>query len=559
MRQPLLVLTVTYSIAILGLVLIPGQDDQGNPWRMDFFHAVYFVSYMSTTIGFGEIPYTFTGAQRMWVIVTIYGTVVAWIYSIGTLITLSQDRLFLNALTERRFARRVRRLREPFFLVCGYGETGRELVFALVERRCNAVVVEILKDRVNMLRLEPLRSYVPGLCEDASRPKHLLAAGLQHPRCAGVAALTNDNAVNLKIAITAKLLHRSITVIARSDSHDVEANMASFGTDHIVDPFDTFGMHLATAFQAPCLALLQMWLTGVSHQVLAEPVYPPRDGPWLVCGFGRFGKAVCARLHEEGIETVVVEATPEKTGRPEHLKLVTGRGTEAGTLKEAGIGRAVGLIAGTNDDVNNLSIVMTARELNPDLFLVLRQNRNENQDLFDEIGADIMMHPSRIIANRIRVLLATPLLFDFLRLAESEDNDWACVLLSRITALAVDEVPEIWETTIDQDAAYAVDKALREGTPVQLGALLRNPGDCGQELEAIALLVVQAAGSVILPEPSLDLKPGTRILFCGRLHARRQMEGNLQNEHALAYVTTGRVPTIGWVWRYLQKHGVVKA
>ena len=55
MRAPLLALTAAYSISVLGLVLIPGVDDQGEPWRMDFFHAFYFVTYMATTIGFGEI------------------------------------------------------------------------------------------------------------------------------------------------------------------------------------------------------------------------------------------------------------------------------------------------------------------------------------------------------------------------------------------------------------------------------------------------------------------------------------------------------------------------
>jgi len=56
MRAPLAVLIVAYAISILGLVLIPGTDAEGNPWRMDFFHAFYFVSYMATTIGCGELP-----------------------------------------------------------------------------------------------------------------------------------------------------------------------------------------------------------------------------------------------------------------------------------------------------------------------------------------------------------------------------------------------------------------------------------------------------------------------------------------------------------------------
>ena len=47
----------------------------------------------------------------------------------------------------------------------------------------------------------------------------------------------------------------------------------------------------------------------------------------------------------------------------------------------------VGLVAGTDDDANNLSIVMTARELNDKLFVIARQNREENQELFASVGA----------------------------------------------------------------------------------------------------------------------------------------------------------------------------
>ena len=108
MRAPLIVLIAIYAVGVMGLVLIPGQDAEGNLWHMDFFHAFYFFSYTATTIGFGEIPYAFSDAQRLWVTLGIYLSVVAWFYSIGTLIALLQDKTFQNSLAELRFARRIR-------------------------------------------------------------------------------------------------------------------------------------------------------------------------------------------------------------------------------------------------------------------------------------------------------------------------------------------------------------------------------------------------------------------------------------------------------------------
>ncbi|HIE56365.1 MAG TPA: potassium transporter TrkA, partial [Chromatiaceae bacterium] len=240
MRRPLLTLVVVYAISIIGLVLIPGQDAEGNPWRMSFFHAFYFISYMSTTIGFGEIPHEFSDAQRAWVTLSIYLTVVAWLYGIGNILTLLQDKAFQQAIRERRFAQRIRQLREPFYLLCGYGETGRELTSALTDRGQHVVVVDKDESKTSLIRLQNLRDYVPALHGNARRPQVLEEAGLKHPQCAGVVALTHDNEANLKIAITAKLLNPGITVICRADSHDIEANMASFGTNYIIDPFDTF-------------------------------------------------------------------------------------------------------------------------------------------------------------------------------------------------------------------------------------------------------------------------------------------------------------------------------
>ena len=119
MRVPLLVLLTVYTLAIVGMTLMPGVDDQGRPWRMNFFEAHYFVSYMGTTIGFGELPYAFSNLQRMWVIVSLYMTVIAWIYAIGALLALLQDKALRNAIVESRFARAVDNIHEPFYLICG--------------------------------------------------------------------------------------------------------------------------------------------------------------------------------------------------------------------------------------------------------------------------------------------------------------------------------------------------------------------------------------------------------------------------------------------------------
>lgn len=537
MRAPLLALIVAYAVAVLGLVLIPGQDADGNPWRMDFFHAFYFVSYMSTTIGFGEIPHAFNAAQRLWVTVTIYMTVIVWLYSIGKLIALLQDPAFRQALTELRFSRRVRHLRDPFYLICGYGETGVTLVRALSEHHLHAVVLDIRPERVQALSMENLPKIVPALVADARAPANLISAGLKHRLCASVVALTDDNTANLKIAITSKLLRPELAVICRAESHDVEANMASFGTDFIFDPFDTFAQHLAINLQAPCQSLLHAWLTGSRRDRLSEPAFPNARGLWVLCGFGRFGKAIYQRLRERGIETIVIEAMPDKTGMPE-TGAVIGRGTEANTLVEADVRRAVGLVAGTDDDANNLSIIMTARELNPELFFIARQNRQRNAELFNAVDADIVMHPSYMVADRIRVLLTKPLLSEFVGLARRQDDDWACELISRISAYVDERAPYVWEVTLSTEQAYALMACWRQEAQqeIRIEHLLCDPHDCSDALAALVLMHKREQHHTLQPGPECVLRPGDQLLFCGRHRAYTKMQWTLQNPHVLAGV-----------------------
>ena len=548
MRQPLLTLLLVYAIAVLGLTLIPGRDPDGNLWHMSIFHAFYFVSYMATTIGFGEIPYAFTDAQRLWVSLSLYASVMAWIYAFGTILALVQDRTFQEAIAEHRFTRRIRRMREPFHLVCGYGETGTALVKSLTQRGQHAVVIDIDEARTSIIQLQDLREVVPALHGDAAVTRHLQEAGLQNPACAGVVALTDDNEVNLKIAITAKLLNPKVKVICRADSHDIEENMASFGTDHIVDPFDTFAGHLAVAFQAPCMYLLQRWLTGREGSELSEPVYPPRDGHWIVCGYGRFGKAICARLKGEGVRVVVIEARPEATGRPD-ADFVEGRGTEADTLHEADVEGAAGLVAGTDNDANNLSIVMTARELNPDLFVVVRQNQNDNREIIAAVSADMVMHPSAIIDDKIRVLLATPMLYEFMSLGLYQEDSWACELASRVSALVSDQVPNIREWVLLPGEAGVLHEFLSQGGSFTIRDLLRDAWQRERTLPAIVLLIRRRNDRLLLPEAGTPLKVGDRLLLCGDRAAFTRMRWTVSHRHSLDYVRTGEDRPHGWVWR----------
>lgn len=548
MRLPLVALISVYAISALVMTLIPGVDDQGNPWKMSFFHAFYFVSFMGSTIGFGEIPYAFSDAQRLWTTVTIYASVIAWLYAIGTMLSLVQSQLFRRALSEQRFRRRIRRLKDPFYIICGFGDTGQSLVKTMLQNKQRAVVIDNEPERIELIDAQDWDYSLPALVGNADDSNNLTKAGIHSDNCKGVIAMTQNDNTNLQIALSAKILEPNMKVICRAQTLDAQRNMESFGTDLVVNPYETFAEDFVLAMEKPSMYLLERWITAPADTPLIEPVFPPK-GHWILCGFGRFGKAMYQRLLETGNPVTVVEAKPNWTNPPKNT--IIGRGTEAITLEAAKIKHAVGIIAGTNNDVNNLSILLTAEELNPKIFTILRQELAINQHLSQAMKPDMLMDHTQIITSRVLENLTTPLTGHFLRQARTKPEQWASVLVSRIIALLDDEVPTTWVLSIRKDKTPAVWDQLRNNQDVLLGDLMRSPTNHLVNLLCIPLLLQRRRKLHLLPDEGMPLKFGDRILFCGRERARNRMNLICSTQQKLHFSQTGEVRSDGWLWNLM--------
>lgn len=558
MRVPFIVLICVYAISILGLILIPGVDDQGQPWRMSIFHAFYFVSYTATTIGFGEIPYPLTDAQRLWVLATIYMTVIGWVYGLGTILSLIQDPNFREAVRRNRFRRDIRQIHQPFYLVCGFGETGNAVVSALIEERFRAVVIDKNPDNLNALTLNELPEYVPCITADAADPEQLDFAGIRHRYCRGVIAVTPSDAVNLKIAITSKLLHPDIQVACRSELREFEDNMRSFGTEYVVNPFDTFSNIFAMAMHSPAMHLIYDWLTGTPNTRLSDPVYF-RYGHWILCGYGRFGKQLFKHLRDQGIATTIID--PSEAAQQAFLSednddihdFILGTGTNEDVLRRASAETSAGLIAGSDNDSNNLSAIMTARDINPDIFVVARQNSLSNHALYSASRANLVMRPREIIARKIRNLFLTPLLVDFLDRACEQPPEWANITISRISGIVGELRPHIWTVMINQSASPAVAKALQYGREIRLHHLTSDPAVRNQQLPCVPLMLVRDDECLLMPESNTGIRAFDRILFCGSREVQNSMSWTLNVMSSLNFVTTLQEEPESWVWRTMHR------
>lgn len=554
LRAPLILIILVFAFSTAGMALIPGADPQGHPWHMSIFQAFYFVTYTATTIGFGEIPYPFTDQQRLFSTLIIYLLVIGWAYLVGSILSLTQDRTFQQALVGARFRRAVASLSEPFYLVCGLGETGVTVVRMLDRLGFRFTAVDRDERRVQALELEQLSLDAPVLYADVRSPETLAMAGLLKPECKAVLALCSEDEANLGVSIAACLLRPGLPVIARADSPAMAASTSALGVYRVISPFREFGERVALAMRAPDTYRLLAWLTGAPGSHL-PPSQPPRipaaPGRWIVCGYGRYGREVGAAVQRAGFELAIID--PSGAEIP-GLLCVKALGAGAPELREVGVEIACGLFTGSDDDTANLAVAIAARRLNPDIFIVMRQNLLSSEILFARFGADMTLAPPQIMATECLALLRTPLLAEFLDLVRAKDNLWAYALAESLRALVGDEAPLFWSFAIDDDEAPGLSDVLRRGKDAPaIGDFSRSAHAREDRAPCLAVLLVRGPETLELPGDEVGVRLGDRLLFAGRRAAKDNQSLMLSNANVAAYVLGDRRQAEGWIWRTFEK------
>jgi voltage-gated potassium channel len=548
MRAPLIVLIVIFAVSTLGLTLITGQDAEGRPWRMGFFDAFYVMSYTASTIGFGEIPYAFTYNQRMWVTISIYLTVVGWAYAIGSLLALVQERSFRQALALQHFTRKVRRLGEPFLLIAGYGQTGELLARSLDALGRRFVVIDSDAGRIDDLYLDAYHADVPGLVGDAGDPGLLAVAGLGHPHCEGVLAITDNDEANLAVTQTAALLRPDLPVITRTVSPVMAARMCAFGSPTVVNPFDRFGDHLRLALRAPASYQLLTWLESGPGEPLPKRGNPPSGGHWVVCGYGRFGREVTHDLRAEGFDVTIID--PDDSA--DDPDAIVGRGFEPHVLAEAGVERAAGFVAGTDNDTTNLSLVAAAHRANSTMFVAARQNKPASAPLFAAVDLDALLVPAEVVAHEVYAQLSTPLLWRFVQEMPGRGNDWADSVIGRLTNLCGKHLQSLWKVRLSAAEAPAL-RGIFAQEQLRLGDLLRSPDDREDHLHAVVLIVARGDDVHLAPPDDFTLEPDDELLLVGEPAARRLLDSTLLIDATRELVLHGRHVPSSWIWRRITR------
>jgi voltage-gated potassium channel len=153
---------------------------------------------------------------------------------------------------------------------------------------------------------------------------------------------------------------------------------------------------------------------------MAEAVEALR-GHFILCGYGRVGSTVARELVHAGQQIVVIDILPDSLEGARHdgHLVVAGDATSDETLRLAGVERARGLVATIDSDANNVYVTLSARSMNPGLFIVGRANAEGSDAKLLQAGANRVVSPYTMAGRRIAELAIRPRVADFIDAALS--------------------------------------------------------------------------------------------------------------------------------------------
>ncbi len=274
--------------------------------------------------------------------------------------------------------------------------------------------------------------------------------------------------------------------------------LASFGFAHF-QPISEAGKAF-TIFLALCgVAVIAFAIASMTQLIIGgqiEAILGRRKmrkeveklfGHYIVCGYGRMGRMVAKELIAKPLPVVIVEKDPAVVAQidRDETNVVEGDATLEETLVTAGIERAKGLITVVSSDAENLYIVLSARGLNKNLFIVARAGEEKSEQKLIQAGANKVVSPYMIGGMRIAQAVLRPNVVDFIELATQ----------SEYMELQMEEIP------IQINSKLASGMTLKDsGIRIELGiivvAIKKKTGH--MEYNPPALYTIEAEDTLIV-------------------------------------------------------------
>lgn len=210
---------------------------------------------------------------------------------------------------------------------------------------------------------------------------------------------------------------------------------------------------------------------------------------YIVCGYGRIGRVLCQLIKEESNDIVVIESDENLVVTMENDKMhyVHGNASDENLLEKAGIERASFLVAALGTDAANVFLVLTARQLNPNIYIMARASSPDVKSKLMVAGANFVESPYDIGAVSMGLKLLRPSVSNFLEIALSRKKE----------AIQIDEL------FVPKSSQYT-------------NVLLKDSG-IRQDFNLIIISIKKASGEMLFnPHFETLIEPGDTVIVMGK-------------------------------------------
>ena len=284
----------------------------------------------------------------------------------------------------------------------------------------------------------------------------------------------------------------TITTVGFSEVRPLSVPGRAFVIAYLVVGIGVFLYGVVQIGELAARAELRSWLGRNRMDSALKAI----EDHFVVCGYGRMGRALCRHLREKNLRFVAVDRDQQALDecRMEGWPWIHGDATDDRTLINAGLERARGLAAVLTSDADNLYVVLSARSLVPSLQIISRATDEKSAAKIEKAGADRVISIINTSAAKMAQLMAQPNLEDFFEIIATPRGEL-----------------DLAEIHVSADGPYT-GQALASTKLAQRGVIIVGIRRANGEL-------------VLTPSGSEQIKADDRLIALGKSDALSQVIG----------------------------------
>jgi len=256
-----------FLLALIFILILIAAGTTGyliiEDWSL--IDSIYMTFVSLTTVGYGEV-HPLSEGGKIFTIVFLTVSLITIGYTLSTVITFIFEGHVKHTLKERKM-KKILGLIKEHYIICGYGDVGREAAQELSRKHIPFVIVD---NSLTPSDLDRNPDFMV-IQEDATEELVLEKARI-HKAKGVISCLANDQ-LNVYTVLTARQMNPHLHIVAKASDNRAESKLLTAGADRVILPKQIAGRRMATIATHPAIIdFLDILSTGGDEEIRIEAV-----------------------------------------------------------------------------------------------------------------------------------------------------------------------------------------------------------------------------------------------------------------------------------------------